>query len=145
MAMIIGTEKMVDRQPKDSRHRLRQQALLEESLREAEARLATLEERFEAKRRSWLDADAAFNRSLLDAEAAFREELRAIENGWRPLQVAGGSRSSVLLSRIDFEPCDGGGKLSTEALRAKYAPLSPSPVHNGLLNKNNSLHKLGTL
>ncbi|XP_077490734.1 ubiquitin specific peptidase 36 isoform X2 [Amblyomma americanum] len=82
-----------------------------------------------------------------------QESLKMISNsismglGRSPLglnqQVAGGSRSSVLLSRIDFEPCDGGGKLSTEALRAKYAPLSPSPVHNGLLNKNNSLHKLG--
>lgn len=82
-----------------------------------------------------------------------QESLKMISNsislglGRSPLglnqQVAGGSRSSVLLSRIDFEPCDGGGKLSTEALRAKYAPLSPSPVHNGQLSKNNSLHKLG--
>ncbi|CAN8002554.1 unnamed protein product [Ixodes hexagonus] len=61
-------------------------------------------------------------------------------------QVAGGSRSSVLLSRIDFEPCDnGGGKHTSEALRAKYAPLSPAPVHNGVLSKtaNAALHKIG--
>lgn len=83
-----------------------------------------------------------------------QESLKMISNsislglGRSPLslnqQVAGGSRSSVLLSRIDFEPCDDGGKLSSDALRAKYTPLSPSPVHNGLLNKNNSLHKLAT-
>ncbi|XP_049273949.1 ubiquitin carboxyl-terminal hydrolase 36 isoform X2 [Rhipicephalus sanguineus] len=82
-----------------------------------------------------------------------QESLKMISNsismglGRSPLglnqQVAGGSRSSVLLSRVDFEPGDGGGKLSTEALRAKYSPLSPSPVHNGQLSKNNSLHKIG--
>ncbi|XP_077526750.1 ubiquitin specific peptidase 36 [Haemaphysalis longicornis] len=77
-----------------------------------------------------------------------QESLKMISNsislglGRSPLslnqQVAGGSRSSVLLSRIDFEPCDDGGKMSADALRAKYTPLSPSPVHNGLLNKNNN-------
>ncbi|KAL3238848.1 hypothetical protein MRX96_021876 [Rhipicephalus microplus] len=82
-----------------------------------------------------------------------QESLKMISNsismglGRSPLglnqQVAGGSRSSVLLSRVDFEPGDSGGKHSTEALRAKYAPLSPSPVHNGQLSKNNSLHKIG--
>lgn len=82
-----------------------------------------------------------------------QESLKMISNsismglGRSPLglnqQVAGGSRSSVLLSRVDFEPGDSGGKLSAEVLKAKYAPLSPSPVHNGQLSKNNSLHKLG--
>ncbi|KAL1443520.1 hypothetical protein MTO96_007430 [Rhipicephalus appendiculatus] len=61
-----------------------------------------------------------------------QESLKMISNsismglGRSPLglnqQVAGGSRSSVLLSRVDFEPGD---------------------VHNGQLSKNNSLHKIG--
>ncbi|EEC07724.1 hypothetical protein IscW_ISCW018973 [Ixodes scapularis] len=61
-------------------------------------------------------------------------------------QVAGGSRSSVLLHHIDFESCDNGGaKHTSEALRAKYAPLSPAPVHNGTLSKTaaTALHKIG--
>lgn len=61
-------------------------------------------------------------------------------------QVAGGSRSSVLLHHIDFESCDNGGaKHTSEALRAKYAPLSPAPVHNGTLSKSAAiaLHKIG--